>query len=144
MYVQASPEMSEELKKYRDHLVLAEQKAQEDFDKTVLSLSGGALGISFAFVTDVAGKPPFISPRLLFLAWVCWGMSVFSVLFSYFASHLALRRSIRQVDTGQIYIGRVGGIYDLATAILNALGALLFFTGVILIVVFVYLNLEVQ
>lgn len=48
------------------------------------------------------------------------------------------------MDTGQIYIGRVGGIYDLATAILNALGALLFFTGVILIVVFVYLNLEVQ
>jgi hypothetical protein len=133
---------AEELKKYRDHLVLAEQKAQEDFDKTVLSLSGGALGISFAFVTDVAGDPPFKWPLLLLGAWACWGSSVFSVLVSYFASHLALRRAIRQVDTGEIYNERVGGIYDLATAVLNGLGAVLFVAGVILITCFAYANLE--
>lgn len=136
-------EIPEDLKKYRDHLVLAEQKAQEDFDKTVLTLSGGALGISFAFITDVAGDPPFKWPLLLFWAWVCWGLSAFSVLVSYFASHLALRRAIRQVDTGEIYTGKIGGAYDFATAVLNGLGAALFLSGVILIVAFAYLNLEV-
>lgn len=141
--VQVSVDMSEDLKKYRDHLVVAEQKTQEDFDKTVLSLSGGALGISFAFITDVAGEPPFIQPLLLFLAWLCWGASVSSVLVSYFASHLALRKTIKQVDAGQIYNARVGGAYDLATAALNGLGALLFIGGVILVVYFAYLNLEV-
>jgi hypothetical protein len=64
-------------------------------------------------------------------------------LVSYFASHLALRTAIRQVDTGKIYIGKVGGVYDIATAVLNGLGAVLFLAGVILIVDFAYLNLEV-
>lgn len=37
-----------ELQAYRSHLVAADERAQENFDKTVLSLSGGALGVSFA------------------------------------------------------------------------------------------------
>jgi len=44
--------MNENLQEYRKHLVAAEQQVQADFDKTVLSLSGGALGISFAFVKN--------------------------------------------------------------------------------------------
>jgi len=48
--------MEESLQEYRTHLVAAEQKAQEDYDKTVISLSGGALGISFAFIVDCISK----------------------------------------------------------------------------------------
>jgi hypothetical protein len=135
--------MDEALKSYRDHLIAAEQKAQEDFDKTVLSLSGGALGVSFAFTKEIVGKPPFKHPQLLFLAWVCWGLSVFIVLASYFASHLALRKAVKQVDSGLPKHGRVGGIYDLITANLNALGAVLFLVGVILIIAFAYFNVGV-
>lgn len=36
----------------------ADQQAQTDYEKTVLSLSGGALGISFAFVKDIVGSKP--------------------------------------------------------------------------------------
>lgn len=31
----------QEIRDYRQHFVLAEQKAQEDYDKAVLALSGG-------------------------------------------------------------------------------------------------------
>ncbi len=74
---------------YRNHLVLAEQKSQDDFDKTVLSLSGGALGISFAFVKDMIGENPIVHPTWLWLSWVIWAFSSLAVLASFFMSHLA-------------------------------------------------------
>lgn len=39
--------MNKYLQDYRKLLLTAEQQAQANFDKTVLSLSGGALGVSF-------------------------------------------------------------------------------------------------
>jgi hypothetical protein len=132
-------------------LITSEQKAQEDFDKTVVSLSGGALGISFAFIKDIIGDHPINVKWALIASWICWGISITSVLFSYFTSHLALRKSIRQFDeavkdgeTEKIYTQRPGGIFSLITAILNALGGLLFFTGVALITIFVWYNMEAR
>jgi len=135
--------MDETLKEYRSNLIAAERKAQEDFDKTILSLSGGALGVSFAFLKDIVGQDPITNASVLFSAWVCWGFSVTLVLVSYYTSHLALRRAIKQVDTGEIYAKRPGGRVDLITALCNALGAILFFVGVVLMIVFVRFNLEV-
>jgi hypothetical protein len=143
--------MDKALQEYRSHLITSEQKAQEDFDKTVVSLSGGALGVSFAFLKDIIGDHPITNKGLLFSSWICWGLSITLVLFSYFTSHLALRKSIRQFDDAvknatieKIYTQRPGGKFSLITAILNALGGLLFFVGVLLIATFVWHNLEAK
>lgn len=101
------------------------------------------MGISFTFTKEILGKPPFKQPHFLFCAWVCWGLSVSVVLASYFLSHLALRKAIKQVDSGLPKGERVGGVYDLFTAYLNALGAILFLVGVMLIIAFAHFNLEV-
>lgn len=134
--------MNESLREYRAHLISAEQKAQEDYDKTVVSLSGGALGISFVFLKDIVGSAPINLTSCLLGAWICWGVSVTSVLFSFLASNLALRRAISRVDAEETYAERVGGNFDLVTAILNVLGGVLFLVGVILIALFVWYNLE--
>jgi hypothetical protein len=134
--------MDESLKEYRSRLEILEQKAQEDFDKTVLSLSGGALGISFAFIKDIVNTDILVNPLLLILSWICWGLSVAVVLVSYYTSHLALRKAIRQVDVGDIRKSLPGGIADYITAICNALGGILFFIGIVLISVFVWHNME--
>ena len=63
---------STEMAKYREWLVVAEQKSQENFDKTVLTLSGGALGISFAFLKDIVGPQPIILSVFLLTAWFAW------------------------------------------------------------------------
>jgi hypothetical protein len=131
-----------ELKSYRSHLISAEQKAQEDFDKAVLSLSGGALGVSFAFVKDIIGHGPIVKPNLLVVSWLLWGASIVSILASYFFSHLSLRHAIRQVDRKRIYDERPGGWFDIITAVLNAAGGLLFIFGVIAIAYFVSLNIS--
>jgi hypothetical protein len=134
-------ELPPHLVEYRKHLVGAEQKSQEDFDKTVLSLSGGALGISFVFLKDVVGANPVLGPGWLLAAWISWGTSSLSVLASYFMSHLALRAAISQVDDGTIYSKPAGGVFRRWTAILNAAGAILFLSGVLFITVFAGTNL---
>ena len=68
---------SEHLADYRKWLVSAEQKSQEDFDKTILSLSGGALGISFVFLKDVIGPLPILQPGFLLAAWLAWRLAHF-------------------------------------------------------------------
>jgi len=135
-------EMDKRLSEYRTSLVSVEQKAQEEFDKTILALSGGGLGISFAFVKDIVGPQPLAHSWLLLASWTMWALSVASVLFSFFTSNLALRKAIKQVDTDTIYEERVGGGFDTITIILNGLGGVLFFTGLILQVIFVGFNLR--
>ena len=132
--------MEKDLKEYRASLLAAEQKMQEEFDKTVLALSGGALGVTFAFIKDVIGQKPVTLPVLLFTAWISWGVSVSSILASFFFSQQALRKAIKQVDEGKIYKEYPGGMYDRVTGVLNFLGLVLFLVGVILAVIFVWKN----
>ena len=134
--------VSEPLAEYRKWLVAAEQKSQEDFDKTVLSLSGGALGISFVFLKDVIGPHPIALSNVLLGAWFSWAFSTFAVLASYYLSHLALRRAISQVDNGTIHEQPPGGAFATWTATLNAIGAVLFLAGVCCITVFAGANLS--
>lgn len=127
---------------YRQWLVSAEQKAQEDFDKTVLTLSGGALGVSFIFVKDIVGPDSIHQTTWLVLAWFSWALSTFAVLASFFLSRQALRRAIEQCDDGTIFCQPPGGFFSKATRWLNASGAVLFFAGVCLMAAFVYKNLS--
>jgi hypothetical protein len=97
------------LSEYRQALLPAEQKAQEDCDKTVVSLSGGALGVSFAFVKDLLADRAPACLWLLEVAWLAWGLSVTAILVSYFTSRFALRRAIHQVDDRSILRQQPGG-----------------------------------
>jgi hypothetical protein len=130
------------LKEYRNHLVSAGQKAQEDFDKTVITLSGGALGISFVFIKDYLGENPIKDHCYLIASWVCWGLSVTVILVSYYFSIIALKKAIDQVDANTIGQERPGKVFSILTAICNALGGLLFLIGVVCIIVFVKSNLK--
>lgn len=42
---------------YRKWLVEADHKASQAYDKALLTLAGGALGISFAFLKDLVASP---------------------------------------------------------------------------------------
>jgi len=130
-----------ELTDYRKHVMLAEQQAQEDFDKTVITLSGGALGVSFAFIGNVIRDKPLINGSFLFYAWWSWAASVSVVLVSYFLSIRSLRTALRQAYDGSLYSRRPGGTFAIATDVCNVIGGILFFVGVLLMAVFVRSNL---
>jgi hypothetical protein len=133
---------------YRQLLIDGEQKAQESYDKTVLSLSGGALGISFAFVKDFIGVKTVNDPSWLLASWVFWGLSMFFVLLSFYASNQAMREGIRKVnsvisgaDAKILNESQPGGRFDSLVGYLNFFGGLLFLFGILAIVVFVSQNL---
>ena len=83
---------------YRGLLTQTEQKSQAEFDKGVLALSGGALGLSFAFLKNIVGAGEIIHAGFLLAAWIMWAASSASVLISFFVSTLALRKAIGQLD----------------------------------------------
>lgn len=129
---------------YRNWLIAAEQKSQYDFDKTVLTLSGGALGVSFVFLKDVVGPQPLASAGFLMFAWLAWAFSAFSILASFYLSHLALRRAIKQVDDGSIHDQKPGGKLSCYTSVLNASGGVLFLVAICSFTVFAGANLPIK
>ena len=144
---------------YRSQLMTLWQKSQEDFDKSVLSLSGGALGVSFVFLKDIVGANPIHLRGLLLAAWTCWGVSSLATLFSFLSSKWALWNCLCAPDSApnastakiaqpkQRWIVRCWnwlGVswQDRTTTLLNGSAALLFLCGLILMIVFVRYNLE--
>lgn len=134
---------------YRQSLIDAEKQGQESFDKTVLSLSGGALAISFVFIKDVIGPHPIVLPQLLLSAWVCWALSTLSILVSFYTSNRALRKAIEQCDNGTIRRAPIdtpdceppGGYFAKVTKHLNLAGIILLVLGIAVMSAFVYVNL---
>jgi len=126
---------------YRNHLIEAAQKSQESFDKTVLSLSGGALGISFLFLKEVVGPNTVSGPLFLLVAWSAWGLSSLSILISHLTSHYALNKAISDFDSDAIDPDKPGGHYSTMTSILNLLGAIFFIAGIAFIILFAHANL---
>jgi hypothetical protein len=61
---------------------------------------------------------------------------------SYYVSHLALRKAIKQIDSKTIRTQKAGGWFSTVTAMLNAVGALLFLVGVCSITLFANANLK--
>ena len=127
---------------YRQHLMLAGQKSQDDYDKTTIALSGGALGISFAFLKDFLGTGQIENVCLLLVSWIAWGFSTAAVLVSFYTSHLALRETMDQVDDGRIAKEKPGGVYTTITARLNLSAGILFLVGVFFMVWFMSVNLS--
>ena len=142
----AMPEtFGDQISEYRKSLLSLQQQMQSEYDKAILALSGGALGISLTFLKDIVVRPgssEIRTPGFLLLAWVCWGASATCILFSYFTSASALEKAVAQTDTREIYITARGGLFNTVTRWLNAFAGLFFLFGVILLVFFTYKNLK--
>jgi len=126
---------------YRKQLVEFEQKIGEGFDKTLIALSGGALGLSIAFIKDIVGVKAMTYECFLIISWSFWALSLGSILFAFYFGQLAYRKAITQVDNDTINTEVTGGIYTAIVNWLNAIGAISFFFGVISIVIFSIKNL---
>ncbi len=130
--------MSEE---YRNGLIAAEQKSQDDYDKTIVSLSGGALGISLVFIKDIVGSTEPVLVWAVVTAWALWATSITSVVVSYFLSRIALRKTILQADKGDFSEG-VGGCAAIATQFFNAISGVLFIVGIVFLIIFTANNIR--
>lgn len=132
--------LSEELMKYRDDLLSTLRFLNESYDKILVTLAGGALGLSIAFLKDVIDLESVVYPQFLLAAWFAFILSLATVLGRIFFGIEAYRRAIRQLDDGTIYENRPGGPSAIITRALHALSAVFLLVGLISIATFSYLN----
>ncbi len=125
---------------YREQLVATAEKAQELFDRTLLTLSGGALGVSFAFVKQFVGAAPMHTRGWLVGAWVAWLASLVASLLSHYVSSWAQRQAIDDLDAGKE--GALAPRLDRGVGALNFVALVSFLAGLGSMAAFVSHNLE--
>jgi hypothetical protein len=116
----------------------ADHTASRDFDKAIMTLAAGGLGVSIAFVHQVAPHPLHVA--WLGWAWVLFALSLMLILISFLTSQHALRREMKVVS-GERADSHPGGWLGPTTMGLNWLSALALVTGVVSLVVFAQYNL---
>ena len=123
--------MEEYLREYRAQLVSGRQQVIDNFEKTLLTLTTGALALSITFAKDILGEAPTCGISWLFAAWGAWTSTVVLMLTSYYLSPIAHSKAISQVDDGSITKEKAGGGYTTAIRALNSLGDVTFLVGAI-------------
>jgi len=83
---------------YRNTLDRLAEESQRSFDKTLLTLTSGALVLSVTYTTS--SNAIYFGPLLVF-AWVAWCLSLSIMLFSFLASAHALRKGRSELDGGK-------------------------------------------
>jgi hypothetical protein len=131
--------MEDQDKDYRRLLQELENKAQDEYDKTVIMLSTGALGLSFTFLKDIVNLKDAHSTYLMVGAWICWAISATSVLYSFYSSRKALHQAIEDLDNG---IEHDDNHFDRFTGVLNFWSGSFFAVGLFFMIAFVNINIK--
>ena len=127
-----------ERQQYRRMLLELTQKSQDSYDRLVIYLSVGAMGLSFTVVDSLIGGRPARELWALGGAWTMWTISVSAMLFSHLLSVQVLQEETRQFDKRQ---ASTRGWRDIAVDVLNRVGGLAFVMGAGLAGWFLYYNL---
>jgi hypothetical protein len=82
----------------RRDLIQQESEQSRSFDRAILTLTGGALGLSLAFIKDAAPNVAPCTTWLLYAGWFLLIASLLMTLSSFQMSATALRRQRRILD----------------------------------------------
>jgi len=139
----AMPETPEEAgKHYRAYIEDAARESQRNYDRTLITLAGGALGLSFALLDKLASPHGVRSVNLLVGAWISWSATLLISLFAFLMSRAAFVSALKQLYGGNLDYRNPGGRWARLTVVCNILAGFLFFLGVVLIALFTLHNLE--
>jgi hypothetical protein len=109
-------------------------------DRTILTLSGGALALSITFVNQIAPQP--ISVWILLVAWSLFALSLLLTLLSFWFSQHAIERALH-LHTAN-YQGtqqeNSSNRYSAVTQNLNICSVLSFILAVVFLISFAFLN----
>lgn len=122
----------------RKMLVEAEGEASQSFDKTLVTLSAGAFGLSLAFIVQIAPKP--VALWWLYSAWGALISSLLSVLLSFLMSQYGFRRARDILDTLYETRNQESNRWNTITSTLNVLSIVAFVVGVVSLAYFAIKN----
>ena len=130
---------------YRKHLWDALRAGQEQYDKYLLTLSGGGLAISLTLVKDVFG-PTVAFTTILALSWALFCLSIIATIASFMTSQKSLRRHLANYEeylaTGEDGKLRAQNSLETLTTALNYASGSFFLAAVAATIVFASVNLQ--
>lgn len=138
------PEKRKTYLEERKLLVELERSGSESFDKTITTLSAGALGLSITFIHEIAPTPQSETVGILIVAWSGFGLALLVTLFSLLSSQSAMRKQRDLLDQEYKGIQSLEGQTSWTAKVTNALNwsSIAFFTvGVIFLAMFTVKNL---
>lgn len=128
-----------EEKKYIEELYSALDYSSQQFDKNVLFIASGSLGISFAFIEKIVPNlETALSKSLLFCSWYCFAIVIFISLINHFISIGALRWRIKNLNEDKESQEQN---WNIAINIINVMMMIGLLVGVILLISFIEKNL---
>jgi len=124
----------------------AELEVSGRYDKWILTLAGGALGLSITFIEKIAANPSFHTLVWLKLAWAFLVFALLAALISLITSQSAIRENRRELDSANTE-GRAPRLsfprwFTWLTNFLNWTSLIAFIAGVILLCVFSFKNID--
>ena len=136
----------QESTEYRNQLVQAREKAIGAYDRALLTLSGGALGLSLVYVNTLVGTDRPLWLWALIFSWFFWLSSLIMTLVSFYTSFCALEKAIEDEDKaarGSPSPNEMhpGGWYSLCTYRLNLLSGVAFVMGAVSMLGFAIANI---
>lgn len=112
------------------------------FDKNVLFIASGALGISFGFIEKVVPNlATAINKNFLINSWYCFAGVIFISLLAHFISTFAIRWSIENDNIEEEKYKRISGRWNWCIRVLNIFMILGLLFGIILLIIFVQQNI---
>lgn len=119
------------------------------FDKAILTLAAGALGLSLAFIRQISPEPQSWSIPVLAIAWAGFCLSILSTLISFLTSQQACSRQLQILEAryvpeeGEASLKEANNKNTPATWTrwFNYLSIVFFVVGVVLLAVFSIFNL---
>lgn len=130
---------------YRQELVQLMGEYSKSYDKYILTLSSGALGLSLLILKDITQKPA-LAVSWLIAMWILFGVSIISTLFNFPLAKRACSSYLKQWDREWVNgeITEKVRLHSYAAGLSNVLDVLsgvAFMGGAIALLVFAFKNL---
>lgn len=134
---------------YHKHAAQAwtdQQASSDDFDKNLLTLSSGALGVSLAFIKDIVPLKDAVMVCWLYVSWATFAACIIATIFSFPLSIQAQKVHVEYlyryyIEGKQEFLNRESG-WSKAVTVCAAVGAIFFTAGLVATLVFAFVNVS--
>lgn len=124
--------------KYLDKIYEAYFESAKQFDKHILFIASGALGISFSFIKDIVNLNDAICNSILIISWIDLALVILLSLLSHYISKQALNEKLKLFyHAKQTKADKLNNIVKY----LNISMIIMLVLGIILLVTFVGINI---
>ena len=128
----------EENKEYLDLLNKFYLESSSQFDKQLLFVASGALGLSLAFIKDIVVLSKATNKALLLLSWISFGLVILINVISHYTSLKAINYKIENINKRNDKLSKK---FNSVTKYFNVMMIVFLALGLALLNIFIGINM---